>query len=99
MRHRLYTLDRMMDERAAVARHQIAAAEDNDERLGRMKRLLPEVMAAELTARQRQVIELYYYRRLNIPQIAGELGLNKSTVHRHLKAAHGRIRRALHYSI
>ena len=99
MRHKLYTLDRMMDEQAAIARYHFEIAEDNGEKIGRIKRLLPEVIRQELTDRQKQVVLLYYYQKYNIPQIAKELGVNKSTVHRHLKAAKERIRKALQYSI
>lgn len=59
---------------------------DNSERLGRMRRRLPDAMA-ELTPRQRQMIQLQYAEKLTVTQIAQRLGVNKSTVSRCLRRA------------
>lgn len=59
---------------------------DNSERLGRMRRRLPDAMA-ELTPRQRQMIQLQYAEKLTVTQIAQRLGVNKSTVSRCLHRA------------
>lgn len=59
---------------------------DNSERLGRMRRRLPDAMA-ELTSRQRQMIQLQYAEKLTVTQIAQRLGVNKSTVSRCLRRA------------
>lgn len=71
---------------------------DNSERLGRMRRRLPDAMA-ELTPRQRQMIQLQYAEKLTVTQIAQRLGVNKSTVSRCLRRArrtlHDRLRFAL----
>ena len=57
-------------------------AGDNSERLDRLRRSLRQAREQELTPRQRQMLTLYYDQGMNIPQIAGELGLNRSTVSR-----------------
>jgi len=59
---------------------------DNSERLGRMRRRLPDAIA-ELTPRQRQMIQLQYGENLTVTQIAQRLGVNKSTVSRCLRRA------------
>ena len=52
----------------------------------------------ELTPRQRQMVTMYYFQRKNIPVIAEELGINRSTVSRTLKRGRARIQRYLKYS-
>ena len=74
-------------------------AGDNSERLERLHRSLRQAREQELTPRQRQMLELYYERRMTIPQIAAELGLNPSTVSRTLRRARDRLRRCLRYAL
>ena len=72
---------------------------DNTERLERMRRNLRQAREQELTPRQRQIVALYYDRGLTIPEIAGELGVNRSTVSRTLQRAKARLRRFLQYGL
>lgn len=74
-------------------------AGDNSERLERLRRNLRQARERELTPRQRQMLELYYDQGMTIPQIAGELGLNRSTVSRTLRRAKARLYRCLRYSL
>lgn len=74
-------------------------AGDNSERLERLRRSLRQAREQELTPRQRQLLELYYDQGLSIPQIAGELGLNRSTVSRTLRRARDRLYRCLRYAL
>ena len=74
-------------------------AGDNSERLDRLRRNLRQAREQELTPRQRQILELYYERGLNTPQIARELGLNRSTVSRTLRRAKDRLYRFLRYAL
>ena len=74
-------------------------AEDNSEQLERLRRNLRQAREQELTPRQRQVVALYYDRGLTIPQIAGQLGVNRSTVSRTVKRAKQRLYRCLRYAL
>ena len=74
-------------------------SETTDEQMERLRRNLKRVRERELTARQRQVLALYYDRKMNIPQIAGELGVNRSTISRTIRRAKTRIHRYLQYSL
>lgn len=74
-------------------------AADNSERLERLRRNLRQARERELTPRQRQVLSLYYDQGKNIPQIAGELGVNRSTVSRTLRRARDRLYRCLRYAL
>ena len=55
------------------------------------------VMQEELTELQRQTLTAYYFHQQNIPQIAAERGVNKSTVCRTLHRAEEKLRRYLRY--
>lgn len=48
-----------------------------------------------LPARHREVVLLYYYQSMTMPEIAGALGINASSVSRRLKAACASLREAL----
>ena len=74
-------------------------AEDNSERLDRLRRGLRQAREQELTPRQRQMLELYFDRGMNMPQIAEELGVNRSTVSRTLRRARDRLYRCLRYAL
>ncbi len=73
-------------------------AADNSDQRERLLKNLRKVMRDELTPRQRQIVEMYYFQRKNMPAIAKELGLNGSTVSRTLKRGKARIQRYLKYS-
>lgn len=74
-------------------------ANDNSELLSRLRQNLRRARQQELTARQRQMLELYYDRGMNMPQIAAELGVNCSTVSRTIRRAKRRLYRCLRYSL
>lgn len=61
------------------------------------QKALREVIAAELTPRQRQVILMYYFEQKKACQIADELGVNPSTVNRTLHRAEAHIRRSMRF--
>ncbi|MDY3985685.1 sigma-70 family RNA polymerase sigma factor [Dysosmobacter sp.] len=74
-------------------------AETNDEQMERLRRNLRLARERELTPRQQQVLTLYYDRKMKVPQIAGELGVNRSTVSRTIRRARSRLYRFLRYSL
>ena len=74
-------------------------ADDNSEQLSRLRRNLHRARERELTARQREMVALYYDRGLKMPQIARKLGINRSTVSRTVKRAKERLYRCLRYAL
>lgn len=58
---------------------------------------LRRVIEMELTQKQREVLLAYYFQDKNIPQIAAERGIHKSSVSRCLTRAEKRVRRCLKY--
>lgn len=75
-----------------------AHGEDNSDQLERLRRNLRKVRELELTARQAELLHLYYDLGLSMPQIAGQLGISKSAVSRTLKRGRERLKRYLQYS-
>lgn len=72
---------------------------DNAEQMDRLRRNLRQARERELTPRQRQMVALYYDRGLTMAQIAGRLGVNRSTVSRTLRRARERLYRYLRYGL
>lgn len=72
-------------------------SEDNQEQMGRLKRNLSQALRRDITPRQREYMNLYYGKCMSIPEIAKELGVNKSTVSRTLKRGRQRLFRCLRY--
>lgn len=61
--------------------------EDNVNKRKRMKNLLTKAMLTQLTNRQSICVSEYYIQNKTMETIAAELGISKSTVSRHIKAA------------
>ena len=57
-----------------------------------------ECYPAELTARQAEMLHMYYDLGLTMTQVAHELGVNKSSVSRTIARGRERLRRCLQYS-
>ena len=73
--------------------------EDISLQLERLRRNLRRAREAELTDRQRQMLELHYDQRLPVTEIARRLGVHTSTVSRTLERARQRLRRCLRYTL
>lgn len=67
----------------------------NRTRLRTAQAVMREAIGRELTERQRECVLLYYFQGLTQEEIAGRLGINKSTVCLHLQKARERLRQAV----
>ncbi len=74
-------------------------AEDNESDLMRLKRNLRLAREQELTARQRQLLQMRYEEAMSVTQIARELGVDKSTVSRTITRAKRRLYKCLRYGL
>ncbi len=66
---------------------------DNTKTLERMKKLVAKAMQVNLTERQRTCVEMYYIDEMKLSDIARELGLDKSTVSRHITSARRKLKK------
>ncbi|MDE5753659.1 MAG: sigma-70 family RNA polymerase sigma factor [Oscillospiraceae bacterium] len=79
-----------------ILRDLTGASATNRKQIETAKKALAEVITQDLTPRQREMINFYYYQNLNHRQIAEQLGIDSSTVCRTLQRARNRIYKALH---
>lgn len=72
---------------------------DNSDQIDRLRRNMRKVRSTELTARQEEMLHLYYDLGLSIPRIAARLGVHKSSVSRTLARGRTNLKRYLQYSL
>ncbi len=61
------------------------------------KKRMMTIIEHELTPRQQEILFAYYYDNKNIPTLAKEMGVHKSTISRSLRRSESRIRQILQY--
>lgn len=69
----------------------------NSQKIQSLKTAVAEIAARELTYRQLEILDMYYYQRKSIVEIANELGVNKSTVSKTKKRAILKLEKYLSY--
>ncbi len=69
----------------------------NEQHLELAQRALRDILEQDLTDRQKEILLHYYYEGKTEPEIAQELGVNKSTISRTLDRAKQRIRKHLRF--
>lgn len=77
----------------------IGESETYGEKHRLMLKIMRNIIENELSERQRQMIALYYFNRLNIPEIAERLGVNRSTVSRTISRGRRNIMEKMKYFI
>lgn len=93
----ILSLDRLQEEFGAVADNKDNPESTNHQQKQHLQKALLRVIQEELSPCQRQVILLYFFDGENIPAIAKQLGVNKSTVSRTLKRARENLKKYLRY--
>ncbi len=82
---------------ADMAAYARLMAEDNSQELSVIRQNLARALREDITARQREVLYLYYQEQMNMGMIAAHLGVERSTISRTIKRAEARLRRCLRY--
>lgn len=95
MQHRKITYSRDSDRRASVYLYEVGETNHNQRLL--MMTLLRQAVMKELTEKQRFCVVEYYINNRHMNDIASELGLNPSTVSRHIQRAVKRLKRVSDY--
>ena len=73
--------------------------DDDNRQSEHLKRMLVRVVQNELTPRQKEVIEMYYFRRMNISEISRFLEITPQAVSAVMSRARLRIFRILKYYV
>lgn len=89
-----YKRHRPSAELAAYAR---LVAEDNSRQLQTLQGNVVRALREEVTPRQREILGLYYGKKLTMQEIADELGVDRSTISRTIRRGEDRLRRCLRY--
>ena len=100
-RSELYTFNDA-SQRVPGRPHRVAEkpqAGTNDEALERLQKNLTAVIRDELTPKQQEVLQLYYFEGLRMKDIAERLKVNRSTVSRNLMRAQRKLAKYLKYSL
>lgn len=71
----------------------------NSEKHRLMLKIMRNIIENELSGRQRQMIGLYYFEKMNIPEIAAALGVNRSTVSRTISRGRRNIMEKMKYFV
>ena len=76
------------------------SAGNNSEQMLMMCRKLRTACRQELTPRQREIVELYFFsgKKTTMTRVARQLGIHRTTVSRTLKRAMRRLRNHLRYA-
>lgn len=89
--HKLLSYDEQIDSCYVYGEYNTGS--DNRNNRDKMKSLLAKAIAANLTERQRDCIVKHYYEGKKLAIIATELGIDKSTVSRHISSGERKLKR------
>ncbi|MBD5145068.1 MAG: sigma-70 family RNA polymerase sigma factor [Ruminococcus sp.] len=64
-----------------------------------MLKIMNSIIENDLTERQRQMITMYYFQHIDIPEIADKLGVNRSTVSRTISRGRKNIAKKMKYFV
>ncbi|MBQ7004714.1 MAG: sigma-70 family RNA polymerase sigma factor [Oscillospiraceae bacterium] len=88
-----------LDADPGIVRGMMQRESSNERQRAVMQDALHRTIERDLTARQRQLILMYFYDELDVTEIAKETNLDKSTVSRTLKRAKERIRKSMQFYV
>ncbi len=95
MLHKLVSLNEKNEQLLSYS--EFNRMEDNSDSRKAMKRLLRQAINNELTDKQRFCVCEHYFKNRSMKSIAEELGVNPSTVTRHIQNAQRRLKRVARY--
>lgn len=92
-----FTYDDSFTGRADKNIMEILGEKQNESDMKPLKKILYAVIENELTAKQKQVVMLYYFKNMNSTEIASKLSVTPQAVLRTLSRARVKIYRILKY--
>lgn len=97
MRARPLSMDAFTETMASVHYYNNLNSDCEDTNHRKMVSLLKNIVAGELTEKQRKCIFLYYGEMMKMKDIANEMGICISSVSRHIKRARHHIEKTMNY--
>ena len=73
------------------------SAGNNTRQIAFLRSQLQKAMKSELTERQQEILSAFYFKGMTVTEISKDLGVNKSTVSRHLARSKEKLKGALRY--
>lgn len=96
MQNRLLSFD-LMEQVLGTDLQTEQDADRADRERRRLLRAVRKITETELTGRQRQCVQLYYYEGNTMEEVGQQLGVGKATVCKHLQKARRRMEQMLKY--
>ena len=90
---RALSLNEQMEELYSVSIDGQKYADTNEKDVDRMRLMLAQAMSRTLTERQSRCLSMYYFEHMTMKEIGDTLGLNQSTVSRHVTAARNKLQK------
>lgn len=73
------------------------SSKSKSEKVLRMEKILKTAIATELTERQKRCLELYFFDRMKVDEIASALEIKPTTVYKHIKKAKAAVKKSFVY--
>lgn len=96
MRTRIYRLGEKELSDASLAVF-LSSEPQKDPKHARMQKILKTAIKQELTARQRECIDLYYIQRKKVCEISDMLSIKPTTVYKHLRTGIAALKKTAAY--
>lgn len=90
MQHSFFGITEKNDNKVSYSKYCNPLTNKKD--IDKLKQLLSVAMLYDLTQRQRECLQLYYYENKRMCEIASLLSVSPSTVTRHIKAAQKKLK-------
>lgn len=93
MRHKILSLTDQIDQ--FVSFENYSEKKTNLSKLNEYKNIVQRIINNELTGRQRECITLRFYKNLSAQDISNMLGIDKTTVYKHIRVGLKNIKKSL----
>ncbi|MBQ3692290.1 MAG: sigma-70 family RNA polymerase sigma factor [Clostridia bacterium] len=94
---KVLSLNQQMEDLYCVSIDGSKFSDTNEEEVDKMRDMLSHAMRYTLTEKQKNCLSMYYFDKMTMKEIAATLGVNQSTVSRHVRAARVKLERLRAY--
>lgn len=97
MRKKSVYLDKFTESLISVSNYRNSLTDNSDKNYEKMVSSIKNIIKGELTEKQRLCVLLYYGEKIKMKDIANKLGIDISSVSRHIKKAKERLKKTMEY--